>query len=113
MTAGDGNWNGDGGDDGISPESLVDIPGGLVATPQSSSSSVERGPAVYESQRRNFATGRGAQDAALSLHRALQIPTAEAVNATFLDRMIGRVDHRFNERNGAATVRRNHGHAPV
>lgn len=112
MTAVDGYWNGE-GESGILAEDLDALPGGLVAATPGSRFASDRGPAVHESQRRNFATGREAQDAAMSLHRALQIPTAQAVNATYLERMIGRVDHRFNERNGAAPVRRNHGHSPA
>jgi hypothetical protein len=109
MNPSESDWIGDGPDEGPLLAGLRDLRGELVVSRQNSRASSERGPAAHENQRKAFATGPEAREAALSLHQALNMPTPVAVNAAFVDRTLNHVDHRYSTRHGAIVTRNGRG----
>jgi hypothetical protein len=105
MNFGGAHWYGDEPEGEFLRAEWLGVSGELMANASGSRPRADRGPPVHESQRKSFANGPSAQDAAKILHQALRIPSARAVDEDFGHRAVGRVDHRFDNRNREALAR--------
>jgi hypothetical protein len=112
MNSGGSRWQGDDFDPEILGADYLGIRGELMASAWGSRIREERGPATHECQRRNFANGPAARDAACLLHQALHLPSPQAVIADFAQRTSRRICYRFVDRNRVAPTHRRYDHLP-
>jgi hypothetical protein len=80
------------------PAELIEFHGEIHASAPDDFPRRDRSAPAHEWQRRNFANGPEAHDAASLLHQALNLLTAKAVGDHLLQRATGRIDHRLNDR---------------
>jgi len=109
MNSGNSRWQGEDFDPASVAADYLDIRGELMASALGLRTREERGLTAHESQRRNFANGPAAQDAAGLLHQALHLPSAQAIFAHLGQRASRSIRYRFVDRRPvASTHQRDH-----
>ena len=99
-------WQADDGDSEMGEAEDLGIRIELMASASDSRIREERGAPAYECQRRKFANGPAAREAAGLLHQALHLPSPQAVVADFGQRATRRVCYRFVDRSRVGPTRR-------
>jgi len=108
MNSGGSRWQVDEFDPEFVAADYLDIRGELMASARGSRTREERGLAAHECQRRNFANGPAAQDAAGLLHQALHLPSAQAIFADLGQRASRSIRYRFVDRRPIASTHHRH-----
>ena len=78
-----------------SPGVLDELHGGVQASTPGDPPRRDRSTPAHEGQRRNFANGPEAHEAAFCLHQALRLLTPQGVRDHLLQRATRRVEHRL------------------